>query len=169
MRRIIPQVKEELGLQLLDSSSAKESGYNPYMPEFRFYHPIEVRYGDLDPQGHVNNAKFMTYMEQARVQYIRNLGLWDASSFLDVGFILAEAKVTFLTPIRFTDRVQVGVRVSRLGNKSLDMQYRLEEAQSGQELATGSSVQVAYEYRQGKTIPIPEGWRLAIQEFESLD
>ncbi len=139
------------------------------MTEFRFYHPIEVRYGDLDPQGHVNNAKFMTYMEQARVQYIRNLGLWDATSFLDVGFILAEARVTFLIPIRFTDRVRAGVRVSRLGNKSLDMQYRLEEIQTGQELANGSSVQVAYDYREGKTIPLPDRWREAIQNFEDLE
>ncbi len=158
-----------MGLQFLDSSAAKESGYNPFMPEFRFYHPIEVRYGDLDPQGHVNNAKFMTYMEQARVHYIKSLGLWDASSFLDTGFILAEARVTFLAPIRFTHQVRVGVRVSRLGNKSLDMQYRLEEAQTRQELATGSSVQVAYDYRQSKTIPLSDSWRLAIREFEGLD
>ncbi|MGW8250708.1 MAG: acyl-CoA thioesterase, partial [Anaerolineales bacterium] len=123
------------------------NGYNPVMPEFRFYHPIEVRYGDLDPQGHVNNAKFMTYMEQARVNYIRSLELWDGSSFLDVGFILAEARITFLSPILFTQQVRVGVQVSRLGNKSLDMQYRIEDVQSGQELANGSSVQVAYDYR----------------------
>lgn len=139
------------------------------MSEFRFYHPIEVRYGDLDPQGHVNNAKFMTYMEQARVQYIKRLGLWDGSSFLEIGFILAEARVTFLSPILFTQQVRVGVRVSRLGNKSLDMEYRIEDIQSGQELARGSSVQVAYDYRSGKTIPLPEHWRRTIREFEHLE
>ena len=37
------------------------------MADFRFYHPIEVRYGDLDPQGHVNNARYLTYLEQARI------------------------------------------------------------------------------------------------------
>lgn len=139
------------------------------MPDFHFHHPIEVRYGDLDPQGHVNNAKFMTYMEQARVHYIKRLGLWDASSFLEIGFILAEARVTFLSPVLFTHQVQVGVRVSRLGNKSLDMEYRLEDAQTGQELATGSSVQVAYDYRQNQTIPLPDRWRQAIRDFENLD
>lgn len=139
------------------------------MPDFHFHHPIEVRYGDLDPQGHVNNAKFMTYMEQARVNYIRNLELWDGSSFLHIGFILAEARVTFLSPVLFTHQVQVGVRVSRLGNKSLDMEYRLEDAQTGQELATGSSVQVAYDYRQNQTIPLPDRWRQAIRDFENLD
>lgn len=139
------------------------------MPEFRFFHPIEVRYGDLDPQGHVNNAKFMTYMEQARVNYIRNLKLWDGSSFLNIGFILAEARVTFLSPILFTQQVRVGVRVLRLGNKSLDMEYRIEDTQSGRELARGLSVQVAYDYRLAKTIPLPDHWRQAIREFENLD
>ena len=44
------------------------------MSQFRFYHPIEVRYGDLDPQGHVNNAKHLTYFEQARISYMVELG-----------------------------------------------------------------------------------------------
>ena len=139
------------------------------MPEFHFYHSIEVRYGDLDPQGHVNNAKFLTYIEQGRVQYIKHLGLWDGSSFLKIGFILAEARITFLSPILYTQQVQVGVRVSRLGNKSLDMAYRLDDVQSGKELATGASVQVAYDYQLGKTIALPDRWRQAIMEFENLD
>ena len=37
------------------------------MDDFKFHHPIEVRYSDLDPQGHVNNARFLTFFEQARV------------------------------------------------------------------------------------------------------
>ena len=59
------------------------------MSTCRFYHPIEVRYGDLDPQGHVNNARYLTYMEQARIAYVAHLGLWKGPSFLDIGIILA--------------------------------------------------------------------------------
>ena len=54
---------------------------------FNFYHPIEVRYADLDPQGHENNARFFSYVEQARVNYVKSLGLWGGGSFLDFGFI----------------------------------------------------------------------------------
>lgn len=168
LRNRQPALRPAVNSDSLNEARTK-IGYNLAMPDFRFYHPIEVRYGDLDPQGHVNNAKFMTYMEQARVNYIRNLGLWDGASFLHIGFILAEARVTFLSPILFTQQVRVGVRVSRLGNKSLDMEYRIEDVQSGQELATGSSVQVAYDYRLAKTIPLPDNWRQAIREFENLD
>jgi acyl-CoA thioester hydrolase len=138
------------------------------MNGFRFYHPIEVRYGDLDPQGHVNNASYLTYLEQARIAYIRFLGLWPSDSFLDIGIILADAQLTFRSSILFGQPVQVGVRVTRLGNKSLAMEYHMEDGQTGLELASGSTVLVAYDYRLGQTIPIPPLWRDTISKFEGL-
>ncbi len=142
--------------------------YNFSMSEFRFYHPIEVRYGDLDPQGHVNNAKYLTYIEQARIEYINTLDLWDGNSFLDIGIILADAHITFQAPIKFGQRVRAAVRVSRLGNKSLTMVYRLEDISSGKDLANASTVLVAYDYRSKQTIPIPPKWRQVIAAFEHL-
>jgi len=138
------------------------------MAEFNFYHSIEVRYGDLDPQGHVNNARFLTYMEQARIEYIRRLGLWNGGSFQDIGIILADIQVSFRAPILFGMQVLTGVRISRLGSKSLVMDYRLADAQTGQEFAAGSSVIVTYDYPSERTIPIPDSWRKVIAEFEGL-
>jgi acyl-CoA thioester hydrolase len=138
------------------------------MPNFRFYHPIEVRYGDLDPQGHLNNARYLTYLEQARIHYIKHLGLWQGGSFLNIGIILADAHITFRAAVQFGQAVQVGVRVARLGNKSLEMEYRMEDAQTGEELATGATVLVAYDYQKQETIPIPDGWRETIRNFEGL-
>ena len=138
------------------------------MPDFRFFHPIEVRYGDLDPQGHVNNACYLTYMEQARIAYIQTLGLWPGGTFLDIGIILAEAQVVFNSPILYGQKVRVGVRVSRLGNKSLTMDYLLEDAENGKRLASGSSVLVTYNYRDARSLPIPEDWRKVIAAFEKM-
>lgn len=138
------------------------------MAEFHYYHPIEVRYGDLDPQGHLNNAKYLTYFEQARISYIAHLGLWTSGSFNDIGIILADAHVTFRSAVQFGQKVRVGVRVSRLGHKSLNMEYRLEDQDTGAELASGSTVLVAYDYRTGRTIPVPENWRRVIAAFENL-
>jgi acyl-CoA thioester hydrolase len=138
------------------------------MPEYRFFYPVEVRYGDLDPQGHVNNARYLTFMEQARISYIRHLGLWDGGSFLDVGIILADAHVTFKVPIQWGQTVKVGVRVSRLGNKSLDMGYRFIDLQSELEFARGATVLVAFDYRLSRTIPIPDAWRQSIAAFENI-
>lgn len=139
------------------------------MAEFRFYQPIQVRYGDLDPQGHVNNARYLTYMEQGRVAYVHHLGLWEGDSFLNLGIIMADVHVTFKAPILWGQSLRVGVRISRLGNKSLHSEYVIEDSQTGAVLAEGSSVLVAFDYRAGRTIPIPDRWRRRIMEFEGLD
>ena len=136
------------------------------MSEFRFYHPIEVRYGDLDPQQHVNNARYLTYIEQARISYVQTLGLWDGNSFADIGIILAEAAVSYKSPILWGQTVRVGVRVSRLGNKSFDWAYIIEDSQTKMLHATASTIQVAYDYHHITTIPIPDDWREIITTFE---
>lgn len=143
--------------------------YNARMPEFRFYHPVQVRYSDLDPQGHVNNARYLSYFEQARVEYIRHLNLWSSDSFMDFGIILAEVRLTFLAPATYGMSLQAGARVSRIGNKSLVMEYCLENTANAQTICTGTSVLVAYNYRSGETIPLPDHWRKAIRLFDQLD
>ena len=140
--------------------------YNGYMPEFRFFHPVTVRYGDLDPQGHVNNAAFITYLEHARVSYVRQLGLWDGKSFLEIGFILARVEMDYREPIQLTDLIEVGVRVSRLGNKSLIMEYQVKERDKSRIFAEGKTVQVAYDYQEKSTIALKESWKETIRKFE---
>ena len=138
------------------------------MTDFHFYHLIEVRYGDLDPQGHVNNAKILTYLEQGRVFYLKQLKLWEGGSFLNIGIILADVQITFRKVIQFGDPVRVGVRISRLGNKSMTSEYRLEDARDSSEFASGTSVLVAYDYVNNRSVLIPEEWCTTIQQFEGL-
>ncbi len=138
------------------------------MTDYHFYHLIEVRYGDLDPQGHVNNAKFLSYMEQGRVFYFKQLKLWEGGSFLNFGIILADVQITFHKAIQFGDPIRVGVRISRLGNKSMTSEYRIEDARDATEFASGTSVLVAYDYQNKHSVPIPEEWCRTIQHFEGL-
>ena len=139
------------------------------MSDFRFYHPIEVRYGDLDPQGHVNNAKHLTYFEQARVAYLIELGLFTRDqSFMEIGVILADVHITYLEPVYFGQKIKVGVQASRLGNKSMTWKQNIVDAGSGQELARGEVVIVTYDYKQETTIPIPHKWRETLIAYEGL-
>jgi acyl-CoA thioester hydrolase len=136
------------------------------MTDFHFYHLIEVRYGDLDPQGHVNNAKILTYMEQGRVFYLKQLKLWEGGSFLNLGIILADVQLTFKKAIQFGDPIRVGVRISHIGNKSMTSEYQIEDVRDASLFATGSSVLVAYDYPNKQSVPIPEAWRKSILQFE---
>jgi len=133
------------------------------MPSYRFIIPVEVRYGDLDPQGHVNNARHLTFFEQARIRYLVHLGLFAADqSFMEVGVIIAEARVYFGQDVR------VGTRATHLGNKSLTVEHSLFDGATGAELATASTVLVAYDYRAEKSMPLPDEWREKIKAFEGL-
>lgn len=139
------------------------------MSEYNFFYPIEVRYGDLDPQGHVNNAKFLTYFEQARIQYWIQMGFFTKDqSFMEIGVIVADVHLAYLEPVYFGQNIKVGVRVIKLGNKSMTWEQNVVDADTGRELAKGELVIVTYDYKIGKTIPIPQEWREKIIAFEGL-
>jgi acyl-CoA thioester hydrolase len=132
---------------------------------FNFTFSIPVRYGDLDAQGHLNHACYLTFMEEARFRYIQALGLWtDTHDFEAVGQIVAEAGCTYKRPVFLGQTVDVAVRTARLGNKSLEMEYRLTV--DGAEVALGRTVQVAYDYAAGHSMPIPPDWRAKLEAFE---
>ena len=156
---------------VLSFSSAKThriwNGIIQWMPEIRFFHPMEVRYGDLDAQGHLNNAKYLTYFEQARVRYFEMLGLFSKDqSFMDIGVIIADIHIKYLAPVFLGASVKVGVQATRLGNKSITLRQAIVDAGSGQAYAEGTVILVAYDYRARKTTPLPEEWRRRIMEFE---
>ncbi|HSV85024.1 MAG TPA: thioesterase family protein [Levilinea sp.] len=138
------------------------------MPTYHFYQPIEVRYGDLDAQWHVNHAHIVSYIEHARLMYIQHLGLFDGASFLDLKIIVADLHVAYLAPIHPNAKVRVGVRVARIGNKSLTLEYEVEDENHGQVCARGETVMVAFDYRSQKSVPVSAEWRKTISEFEGI-
>lgn len=140
------------------------------MSEFHFYHPIDVRYGDLDPQGHVNNAKYLTYFEQARVQYWVDLSLFHKDqSFMEIGVIVADIHITYHTPILWGTPLKAGVRISKIGNKSLTIDQNLENAETGEVYAVGTVIVVAFDYAAHKTMSVPQEWREKINAYEHLE
>jgi acyl-CoA thioester hydrolase len=139
------------------------------MSDFHFYHSVEVRYGDLDPQGHVNNARHLTYFEQARVAYLIERGLFTKDqSFMEIGLILADVHITYREPIYFGQNIKVGVRAVKLGTKSMTWAQNIVDVNTGTELSKGEVVLVTYDYKEQKTINIPHEWREKIKAFEGL-
>jgi len=137
------------------------------MMNYNFTHPIEVRYGDLDPQGHLNNAKYLTYFEQARIFYFIELGLFKPGiSFLDIGVIMADVHLAFYAPVMYGMDIHVGVKATRLGNKSFDVQQSIIDRSTEKEMCSGQVVLVTYDYHTAQTTPIPSEWREKIGQFD---
>lgn len=133
---------------------------------FRFFHPIEIRFSDLDGLGHVNNAVYFTYMELTRIRYLQTILGWDGE-INKLNLILAHISADFKLPAFFRDTLRVYTGVTRLGRTSFSMNYTLIREEDEAVIATGESVQVVFDYETGKTAPIPETWRRKIADFET--
>lgn len=120
-----------------------------------FIHRERVRFRDVDAMGHVNNAVLATYIEQARIEYLRHLGVLDGPLFM--GMILARLEIDFVAPTHPGGEVEVAVRAARSGNKSFQLDYELR--QDGRAVARASTVLVAYDYEQAQSMPLPDEWR----------
>ncbi len=141
-----------------------------------FTHRIEVRFRDCDPLGHVNNAVYLTYLEQARlVQWrslwqfggLRNIGEGQARD--DVapdgpGVILARVEIDYKRPARYGDLLDVRIGLASVGSTSFTYDYEIVDAE-GRLVATARSVQVFYDYGASRPVPIPDGLRRA---FDTL-
>jgi acyl-CoA thioester hydrolase len=139
------------------------------MTDYKFFHPTEVRYGDLDPQGHVNNAKYLTYFEQARVHYLIQLGLFSRDqSFMEIGVVIADIHIAYHAPTHYDDNIKIGVKTTKIGGKSLSVEQCVMDANTGKIMASGTVVMVTFDYKDLKSIPVPADWKKKISEFEGL-
>jgi acyl-CoA thioester hydrolase len=120
-----------------------------------FVHVERVRFRDLDPMGHVNNAVFLTYLEQARVALFSELEV--ATGLEEMNMIVARVEIDFKAPVRLGQEVEISVRPSRFGTKSFDLHYELRV--DGEPVAEAKSVQVAYDYKRREPVPVPADWR----------
>ncbi len=120
-----------------------------------FVHEEQVRFRDLDPMGHVNNAVFLTYLEQARVAFFAQAGA--ATGLEDMNMIVARVEIDFKAPVRLGQEVEVSVRASRFGTKSFDLEYELRVDE--ELVAEAKSVQVAYDYERREPVALPPDWR----------
>jgi acyl-CoA thioester hydrolase len=136
------------------------------MSRFKFTQSISIRYSDLDPQWHVNNGRFLAYCETARLNYIRALGLFDGKDFNTLPFIVADVHVSYKQPIEPTDEVVVSMGVTKIGNKSVLMEYDVTTPDGSILYATAETVMVAYDYYTKKSIPVSAEIRKVISDFE---
>ena len=120
-----------------------------------FVHTERVRFRDLDPMGHVNNAVYLTYIESARVAFLQHLGA--APTLEDMSIIVARIEIDFRAPVGFGEDVDISVHASRFGGKSFDLDYELRVGDTV--VAEAKSVLVAYDYGTGQAIELPGEWR----------
>ena len=116
--------------------------------------PMEVEFHDRDAMGHVNNVRYFTFMEAARVAFFRHF--LDARRIHDLQMIAVEASCRFLSPVYWGEVLLVQVWIPRVGNTSFDFRYEMTERETGRQVARGKTVCVSWDYGCEAKMRVPE-------------
>jgi acyl-CoA thioester hydrolase len=127
-----------------------------------FTHRLDVRFRDCDPMGHVNNAVYLTYLEQTRFAHWRSL--WGFGPQLPPGrpgVILAHVECDYKRPATYGETLEVRLTIGQLGRSSFRYEYEIVD-EAGRTVLTAKTVQVMYDYTAGKPVPIPDDIRILL-------
>ena len=121
-----------------------------------FRTPIALRWSDLDAFNHVNNARYLTFLEQARIEWFDTVDEpWMTDEF---GPVVATATLNFKRPIEHPASIAVELFTERLGNTSVTIGHRIV-ADDGTVHCDGHVVAVWIDRRSGKPVPLPAAVR----------
>jgi len=137
----------------------------PSMPGFPVAIRLPVQWGDMDALGHVNNARYFTWFEGARIMLFRRVGLLSEQGGT-LGPILARTACDFLKPVHYPLDIVVGARVTRIGNTSFNIEYAVAPAATPTDpCARGDSVVVLVDYTTSRKVPVPAELRATIERL----
>jgi len=143
----------------------------PRHSQFRFFHPHKVRYVELDTQGIVFNAHYLTWYDEAVSDYIRAAG-WDYQAEVKASgadFHVVRGLVEYKVAIGRAARLEIGVRATRIGRSSLTFQPAIFPADEDRLLATGEIVWVLTDQATRRPTPIPDRLRALLAAFEGRE
>ena len=135
--------------------------------DFRFHHPLRVRFADTDMQGIVFNGNYLTYYDVAWTEYFRALGLtWQDLIGLGADTVLARTQMEFKAPARFDQILEIYTRVSKIGNTSLTFEFEIYASGDERLIGTASSLYVCIDPETLRPVRVPDALRSRISEFE---
>ena len=127
---------------------------------------LAVEWGDQDSFAHVNNTVYLKWCETARVVYLAQTGMWQMIKTEGRGPILASVSCDYRSPVTFPDTVQVGARVTKIGNSSFRMEHAIVSVAQSTVVAESDSTLVFVEYDGVKPLPLPDTVRQAMEKLE---
>ncbi len=121
---------------------------------------ISVRWGDMDAFNHVNNAQYLRYLEEARVQWLASI---PGISLSDrIAPVLVASNVNYRQPIEWPSEIAVELFIERIGNSSLTMSHRMLSSTDASVLySDGNVVMVWIDTQTGESVALPDAVRAA--------
>ncbi len=140
------------------------------LEKFKHKVKIKVRFSDLDAMGHVNNATYLSYLEEARIGYFYEI-LEIPHDSLNFNAVVAKIDIDYLNELHLSENVEVLTRVVKFGQKSSDVEHLIVTKRNGEIVVAARALTklVSYNYKEHRSINTPEYVKKAIIEFERND
>lgn len=138
------------------------------MPNKTIKQSFDIRFVDLDNLGHINNAVYLSYLEQLRVIWLRDTGLFNAfNTRKPIPLILARTEIDYLSQGYYKEKITCEGWVSRLGTKSFNLSYNIYTENDGKEISVAKAMTVLawFDYKINKSTNIPENARSIIKDY----
>ena len=137
--------------------------------DFKHKITIKVRFSDLDAMRHVNNATYLTYLEEARIAYYKVV-LDLPKKDLDFGAVVAKIEISYIQPLVLGEEIEVLTRTFKFGRKSSDIENLIVVERKGEKIIAAQAFTklVSYDYKALKSIETPVDIQNRIKEFEGI-
>jgi acyl-CoA thioester hydrolase len=157
------------------------------LSQYHYWVPVETRYADLDTQGHVNNATYLTYFEQARAHLLYTMSDLARAEQSNgepapihrpteppgavpfIPFVVIAASVSYRRPITGMVTLAVGVSVGAISRASVEMRYAVCDQSGGTIFATGATTILAIHPETGRPCSLPAATRRALERLAGGD
>jgi acyl-CoA thioester hydrolase len=137
-------------------------------PPFKYSALTRVGFSDTDAQGIVYYGRYLPYFDDARVEYLRHLGLLDAD-LASCEFVMRSSHVVYESSARFDDLLEVFVRTKRIGRSSVTNEYAAYRVEDDELMCTAEQTNVLVDLAKRRPHPVPDDYRDVLTSFEGAD
>ena len=132
--------------------------------DYGYFTPIVTRWADCDAYGHVNNAQYYSYFDSALTTMLIDRGVLRSTDWDSIGLCI-ESQCQFHASLEFPARLDVAVRIGKLGGKSIRYELAIFEQRAEQPSATGYFVHVFVDPATRRPVELTPGQREAVADL----
>ena len=138
--------------------------------DFKHKYSVRVRFNEVDMLGVCNNAVYINYFEDARLQYIKDAGLLPKNGIFSDGklYFIVKNEINYKDHSHYDDMLTIYTRMSYIKNSSFGFQHIVVNEKSGAVIADGSGVIVHVDPKTRKSIPLEEEFISKVKTFDPL-
>lgn len=120
------------------------------LEDFPFKHHLNTRWRDLDAFNHINNATFLSYIEDARTLFFKR---WE-TNFKEKSLIVASVKIDYINQVKHPSSLVIGQKISRLGTKSFDVSSVIFSEKTKEVVCISTVTSVCFNFILNQSVPV---------------